>query len=529
MSRWFERRFGSNPLLCACRRGVGGTQIRGREGSRNGFVLQTAVGRARCARLSSRRPGWPPPGRMERLHRYAACLGQRRRPNDEVERESSTHGASSSRPATSPWWVADNGSRQVDAVQRAPARSSVSPSRWAMLRPAGLQRDYRLRAQGWGYGPGPVSVRQRGGPDQRLEPLAWDDSRGRGRRHRPRERSSRVSRSPRRRGPRLYATDFHNRRVDVFDGNWQPVKRPVPVLRPDHPARLRPVRDPGDRLASSSPTRRRSRVATTRSTARLRLRRCLRRDDRPARRQSRVPRPAERTVGDRAGAGELRRFSGDLLVGNFGDGRSTPTSRSSAGSSTSRRAAPRRAGAPLSSTASGRSSSATAPPPARPHPLLHRRPERRERRPVRDDHPADRTSIRGRRGARRAAPSSSHATDNRFLQRHPVGKLTRGTDAPIVGTRRVVAATGKIARALGIALDLAELESEEAATPSGERSGPPRRVAVRPAKSSLPRHRLHRRLDPWQSAEGGTAFSVPRNTIRPYANARARIRFTHRS
>jgi alkylhydroperoxidase/carboxymuconolactone decarboxylase family protein YurZ len=37
--------------------------------------------------------------------------------------------------------------------------------------------------------------------------------------------------------------------------------------------------------------------------------------------------------------------------------------------------------------------------------------------------------------------------------------------APIVGTPRVVAATGKIARALGIALDLAELESEEAATP----------------------------------------------------------------
>jgi alkylhydroperoxidase/carboxymuconolactone decarboxylase family protein YurZ len=37
--------------------------------------------------------------------------------------------------------------------------------------------------------------------------------------------------------------------------------------------------------------------------------------------------------------------------------------------------------------------------------------------------------------------------------------------APIVGTPRVVAATGKIARALGIALDLAELESEETPTP----------------------------------------------------------------
>jgi alkylhydroperoxidase/carboxymuconolactone decarboxylase family protein YurZ len=37
--------------------------------------------------------------------------------------------------------------------------------------------------------------------------------------------------------------------------------------------------------------------------------------------------------------------------------------------------------------------------------------------------------------------------------------------APIVGTPRVVSATGKIARALGIALDLAELESEDTQTP----------------------------------------------------------------
>ena len=36
--------------------------------------------------------------------------------------------------------------------------------------------------------------------------------------------------------------------------------------------------------------------------------------------------------------------------------------------------------------------------------------------------------------------------------------------APIVGTPRIVAATGNIVRALGIALDLAELESESAST-----------------------------------------------------------------
>lgn len=37
--------------------------------------------------------------------------------------------------------------------------------------------------------------------------------------------------------------------------------------------------------------------------------------------------------------------------------------------------------------------------------------------------------------------------------------------APIVGTPRVVTATGNIVRALGIALDLAELESEDVPVP----------------------------------------------------------------
>ena len=37
--------------------------------------------------------------------------------------------------------------------------------------------------------------------------------------------------------------------------------------------------------------------------------------------------------------------------------------------------------------------------------------------------------------------------------------------APIVGTPRIVAATGNIVRALGIALDMAELESEQTSPP----------------------------------------------------------------
>jgi uncharacterized protein (TIGR03118 family) len=41
-------------------------------------------------------------------------------------------------------------------------------------------------------------------------------------------------------GPRLYATDFHNRRVDVFDGNWQRVNRPFQFFDPTVPRNYGP-------------------------------------------------------------------------------------------------------------------------------------------------------------------------------------------------------------------------------------------------------------------------------------------------
>ena len=41
-------------------------------------------------------------------------------------------------------------------------------------------------------------------------------------------------------GPRLYATDFHNGRVDVFDGSWQPVKRPFAFFDPTIPRGFAP-------------------------------------------------------------------------------------------------------------------------------------------------------------------------------------------------------------------------------------------------------------------------------------------------
>ena len=41
-------------------------------------------------------------------------------------------------------------------------------------------------------------------------------------------------------GPRLYATDFHNRRVDVFDGSWQPVQSPFAFFDPTIPRSYAP-------------------------------------------------------------------------------------------------------------------------------------------------------------------------------------------------------------------------------------------------------------------------------------------------
>ena len=41
-------------------------------------------------------------------------------------------------------------------------------------------------------------------------------------------------------GPRLYATDFHNRRVDVFDGSWQPVNMPFAFFDPTIPRSFAP-------------------------------------------------------------------------------------------------------------------------------------------------------------------------------------------------------------------------------------------------------------------------------------------------
>ena len=59
-----------------------------------------------------------------------------------------------------------------------------------------------------------------------------------------RRRSSAASRSP---AAALYATDFHNARVDVYDGRWHRIRRAGAFVDRAIPDVVRAVRHPGDR------------------------------------------------------------------------------------------------------------------------------------------------------------------------------------------------------------------------------------------------------------------------------------------
>jgi len=51
-------------------------------------------------------------------------------------------------------------------------------------------------------------------------------------------------------GPQLYATDFHNARVDVFNASWQPVATIGGFVDPSLPAGYAPfgIQTIGDRI-----------------------------------------------------------------------------------------------------------------------------------------------------------------------------------------------------------------------------------------------------------------------------------------
>jgi hypothetical protein len=116
----------------------------------------------------------------------------------------------------------------------------------------------------------------------------------------------------------LYAADFHNGRVDVFDSRWQRLSRKR-LRRPQDARLVRALRDPGDR----KPGVRHVRVARTGERERLADRRLRRRLQPQGKLLARVARrgPLNQPVDVALAPPTFGKFGGDLLVGNFGDGR----------------------------------------------------------------------------------------------------------------------------------------------------------------------------------------------------------------
>ena len=189
------------------------------------------------------------------------------------------------------------------------------------------------------HGREPVDDRLRRQPERRQRRLTLPvrhaasarSSAGR-RRSTRRTRSSRSTTPPARAvftglaiaNDRLYAADFHNARVDAFDASFKPLV--ARLLRSEHPQGLGAVRHPGARTGtSSSPTpsrtrrrRRRSRAAATATSTSSpptgsSLTRVASKGSSNA--------PLNAPWGLAMAPTNFGAYSGDLLVGNFGNGR----------------------------------------------------------------------------------------------------------------------------------------------------------------------------------------------------------------
>ena len=124
-------------------------------------------------------------------------------------------------------------------------------------------------------------------------------------------------------GAFLYAADFHDGKIDVFDEQFQPVSKAGAFTDPTLPAGYAPfnVQDLDGRLYvtyakqdADARGRGRRRRASASSTCTTRAARCCGGWSRGG--------AAERAVGPGASRrAASARFGGDLLVGNFGDGR----------------------------------------------------------------------------------------------------------------------------------------------------------------------------------------------------------------
>ena len=255
---------------------------------------------------------------------------------------------------STPWWVVDNGTNASTLYTNTGAKQALT------VGVAGGPTGIVFNAAGAGF---PVAGAERRSSSSTTRPgRSWPGAAGSQRRRssttaRWTARSTRGSPSHDAERCALYATDFHNGRVDVFDSTWtRSCSRARSSIRASR--RLRAVRHPGDRrAASSSRTRSRTRTGRTRSPARARLRRRVRHATAPAR--ARVAQHGQLNApwGLALGAGRFGRFGGDLLVGNFGDGQINAYEPQANGEFAHRGELTRATAGTSRSTASGRSSS----------------------------------------------------------------------------------------------------------------------------------------------------------------------------
>ena len=139
-------------------------------------------------------------------------------------------------------------------------------------------------------------------------------------------------------GPRLYAADFANNRIDIVNGQWQLVERARRVRGPEPARRLRRVRDPDGR----QPHHRHLRRARLPSGIRERPGAGLgvvNAFDLNGTFLARVASPGgvlNAPWGTALAPANFGAFGGDLLIGNFGDGRINAFRENADGTWTSR-------------------------------------------------------------------------------------------------------------------------------------------------------------------------------------------------
>ena len=159
-------------------------------------------------------------------------------------RISSTPGASGAGPG-SPWWVADNGSGKSTLYDGSGAKQGLTvtvgdaPTGLVFNSTTGFNlKDGSKASFLFASEAGQISA-WNSGTVAEVEIPSSQDAIFKG-----------LAIAQTAAGPRLYATDFHNQRVDVFEGGWNPVNRPFQFVDPTIPRDYAPfgIQAIGDRV-----------------------------------------------------------------------------------------------------------------------------------------------------------------------------------------------------------------------------------------------------------------------------------------